>query len=132
MIDYLDIAEALVHEAIHSLLYMQERCHPWVPAELYAPVPRVVSPWRGRNLALRPFLQACFVWYGILQFWGKATTTGTLRPHRWASRCQREPRGGSSAYPFCSVYVERITKLLLLANSATITEMQTLVQDVFT
>jgi hypothetical protein len=51
-IDHLDIAEALVHEAIHALLYMEERPRAWVPAALYAPVPRVVSPWTGRNPSL--------------------------------------------------------------------------------
>jgi hypothetical protein len=92
-IGHLEIAEALVHEAIHALLYMQERRHPWVPAALYAPVPRVVSPWSGRTLALRPFLQACFVWYGILQFWGRATTTGTLPPAQAGERIARAARG---------------------------------------
>jgi hypothetical protein len=92
-IDHFDVAEALVHESIHSILYMEERRRPWVPAALYAPIPRVVSPWSGRVLPLRPFLQACFVWYGIAQFWGKTATTANFPPDAIAERLARSTRG---------------------------------------
>ncbi|MFJ1608464.1 aKG-HExxH-type peptide beta-hydroxylase [Streptomyces sp. NPDC088253] len=67
------LAEALVHEAIHGVLYMDEQHDPWVldPA-LYAGPMRVTSPWTGSPLPLRPFLQACFVWFGLLSFWSRA------------------------------------------------------------
>jgi len=68
--DEVDVAEAVVHEAIHSLLYMQELEEPWVAsAEPHLPAASISSPWTGRSLALRPFLQASFVWYGLLHFW---------------------------------------------------------------
>jgi hypothetical protein len=65
------LGDAMVHEAIHSVLYMLERIKPWVADdELYlGSSARVVSPWSGRRLRLRPFLQACFVWFGLLNFW---------------------------------------------------------------
>ena len=71
------IAEALVHEGVHALLYMQERLRPWVAdPELYGPTPRVRSPWTGNPLALRPYIQACFVWFALAQFWGLALAAG--------------------------------------------------------
>jgi hypothetical protein len=33
---------------------------------------RIASPWTRNPLPLRPFLQACFVWYGLLTFWSSA------------------------------------------------------------
>ena len=64
-----DLAEALVHEGIHSLLYMQERTRSWGPApELEDSIARVVSPWSGNHLSLASFLHACFVWYGLAHF----------------------------------------------------------------
>jgi len=72
-VDELELAEAVVHEAIHSLLYMQEHYQPWALAEsLYRVDQKVVSPWTGTPLPVRPFLQACFVWYGVLNFWSRA------------------------------------------------------------
>jgi hypothetical protein len=65
-----EIMDAVVHEAIHGLLYMHESVEPWVsdPA-LYTAEPAVTSPWSGSPLPLRPFMQACFVWYGLAMFW---------------------------------------------------------------
>ncbi len=68
-----DIANGIVHEGIHGLLYMEEVQEEWVSdPELRDSTRRVVSPWTGTHLALRPFLQACFVWYGLAQFWSQA------------------------------------------------------------
>lgn len=65
------LAEALIHEAIHSLLYMQERNRAWVnnrdvfSGEGY----RTTSPWSDNPLRPRQFMQACFVWFGLYNFW---------------------------------------------------------------
>jgi len=89
--DEADIANAIVHESIHSLLYMQEVQKAWVfDPDLFMPVPRVVSPWTGKALALRPFLQACFVWYGLLQFWSLALSANAFsidRARTWILQC---------------------------------------------
>jgi hypothetical protein len=73
-----EVAEALVHEAIHSALYMLEWEQPWVPVELYTNDQRVLSPWSGRLLPVRPFLQACFVWFGLANFWAAALKRGVV------------------------------------------------------
>jgi hypothetical protein len=89
-VDEVDIAEAIIHEAIHGLLYMQERDKRWVlnPA-FYAPDPVVASPWTGNPLDLRPFLQACFVWYGLLNFWCLALEANTFDRARIHTRISR-------------------------------------------
>jgi hypothetical protein len=76
-----DLAEGIVHEAIHALLTVQEDRAPWVlDEELYLPVPRLRSPWTDRMLPVRPFLQACFVWYGVLHFWIAAIDAAAFAP----------------------------------------------------
>ena len=81
-VDIADLAEALVHEGIHALLFMDELLHPWgdIP-ELRDGVRRVGSPWTGNSLSLSSFLQACFVWYGLAHFWALA-----LREHDFDSQ----------------------------------------------
>jgi hypothetical protein len=86
-VDEAELAEALVHEAIHSLLYMQEAVAPWIlDAPQYAVESNIISPWTGRPLPMRPFLQACFVWYGLTHFWGQAGRAGSFPADRARSR----------------------------------------------
>jgi hypothetical protein len=64
------VAEAVVHEAVHSILYMHQILEPWGPAEfIYDQKPRIASPWTGRPLPLRSFVEACFVWYALAHLW---------------------------------------------------------------
>jgi hypothetical protein len=93
-VDEVDIAESLVHEAIHALLYMQERQQRWVhEADLYDPAPVIVSPWSGNKLAIRSYLQACFVWYGLIHFWTMSLPAGAFRRDRVLSRMTTATRG---------------------------------------
>lgn len=80
------VAESLVHEAIHALLYMQERRKAWVSTSLYQGPQVLISPWTGSRLALRPFMQACFVWYGLLNLWCAALLAGQFEPLRVRAR----------------------------------------------
>jgi hypothetical protein len=75
------VADAVVHEGIHGLLYMQQVMQPWGPSELiYNQAPTTASPWTGRMLPLRSFLEACFVWYGLLHFWCHALSNTVFEP----------------------------------------------------
>ena len=85
-VDEVVVAEALVHEAIHGLLYMQERCKAWVPDALYMGASALVSPWSGNPLPLRQYLQACFVWYGLLHFWSLALEADSFPESRVRTR----------------------------------------------
>jgi hypothetical protein len=90
----IEVAEGLVHEAIHSLLYMQEQQRDWVTSdELYGPQQRTVSLWTGNPLPLRSYLQACFVWYGLLCFWTQALPSGAFDAARVKERIMQAARG---------------------------------------
>ncbi len=90
----IELAEGLVHEAIHSLLYMQEQRKDWVASEeLYGPQHRTVSLWTGNPLPLRSYLQACFVWYGLLCFWTQALPADGFAPARVKDRIVQSASG---------------------------------------
>jgi hypothetical protein len=66
------IADSLVHESIHSFLYMVEGFEPFY-ASIEASRGRLTeSPWSGKMLYLHSYVHACFVWFGLLSFWNQA------------------------------------------------------------
>jgi hypothetical protein len=79
------LAEALVHEAIHALLSMHQVCDPWLSNELsFSDVAVIESPWTGAQLRLEPYLQACFVWFGLSHFWDVAERSRVFTARRAA------------------------------------------------
>ena len=64
-----NIVDALVHETIHSLIYMIELFAPLCTDQRKALSHFGVSPWSGRTLDLHSLLHACFVWFGLWNFW---------------------------------------------------------------
>jgi HEXXH motif-containing protein len=115
-VDEVDIAEALVHEAIHALLYMQEQKKAWVlDDDLYNQTVRTVSPWTGNLLPLRSYLQAAFVWFGLLHFWSQAMIVSTFERARIRQRMTRAASGFLSKpldQQICD-YTDRICPILL-------------------
>ncbi len=82
-----DLAEAVVHEGIHTVLDMADalisRVSPkgerWVTdPTLYDGVSRTTSPWTGRPLDVPTYVHGFFVWFGLLCFWSKAASHGTF------------------------------------------------------
>ncbi len=68
------IADALVHEAIHALIYKIELTNClYLDNEVEAEKFRIVSPWSGRKLPVHSFVHACFVWFGLYNFWSLAS-----------------------------------------------------------
>jgi hypothetical protein len=65
-----EIMDGLVHEAIHGLLDSIELDNPLVVTEFAGE--QTASPWTGRILDVRTYLHACFVWYGLWNFWSLA------------------------------------------------------------
>jgi HEXXH motif-containing protein len=63
---HVDIATALVREAVNQALYCWELHHPLILSESDA---KVRSPWTGRPLGLYAFVHACFAWYGVASMW---------------------------------------------------------------
>ncbi|MGJ4918747.1 aKG-HExxH-type peptide beta-hydroxylase [Bradyrhizobium sp. HKCCYLRH2060] len=93
-IDESHVADALVHEGIHALLYMQEQEQPWfLDSTAKGSLPRITSPWSGSRLPFPSFLQACFVWYGLLHFWSRAMQSGAFEQGVAIKRIQLCLRG---------------------------------------
>lgn len=69
------ICDALVHEAIHAYIYMFEVVSH--PICMRAPNGRLFkSPWTGNDLRIEQYVQACFVWWGLFNFWRRAESEG--------------------------------------------------------
>jgi HEXXH motif-containing protein len=69
--DEVEIADSLVHEAIHAPLYIVARAFPFIRKGI-DPAHTIRSPWSGRDLDPDSFAHAVFVWFGLRQFWRKA------------------------------------------------------------
>ncbi|MFV0524941.1 MAG: aKG-HExxH-type peptide beta-hydroxylase [Acidimicrobiales bacterium] len=59
------VAEALLHEAIHTFLTTLELRQPLVAAGASVPMR---SPWTGHKIPGRALLHACFVWFGLYRY----------------------------------------------------------------
>jgi hypothetical protein len=95
--DVRELAAALVHEAIHSLIDVSELGD----RLLRRPVPpgtTVTSPWTGATLSLQSLLDAYFVWYGLLWFWRRAADAGAVNPGVGALRAGEASRGFEPAF----------------------------------
>jgi HEXXH motif-containing protein len=85
------VVGALVHEAIHQLLYVLEYAGPFIVEDKETKEKaRITSLWSGRALRLHSFFHACFVWYGLANFWSRPQCSELLPPadiERERSRC---------------------------------------------
>jgi len=65
----LKLIEALIHESIHSTLYMGDVISPWLPTRDQTKQAGydAVSPWTGNKISISSIQEAIFVWYGIYQ-----------------------------------------------------------------
>jgi HEXXH motif-containing protein len=87
------IAESLVHEATHALLYMQIQQDPWGMDGDPLQEEKAVSPWSGRMLPSSTYLHACFVWFGLLNFWTGVLEVDRLPESRVKGRLSRATLG---------------------------------------
>jgi hypothetical protein len=87
------LAEGVVHEAIHALIYCECLRRPWTDGEAAIEVPRVESPWTGRPLPVRPFLEAACVWFGLVHLWTLALSHERFEREAAHTRLMRSLRG---------------------------------------
>jgi hypothetical protein len=73
-----DVADGIVHEAVHMILDHWELAQPLVLGDANPHEPALVSPWSGRELDTNTFVQACFVWCALFHFWVAALRQGLL------------------------------------------------------
>lgn len=62
------LANAIVHESVHSYLYAIELQQPLIRKQK-PPSRLIVSPWTGSPLSLHSYVHACFVWQALRNFW---------------------------------------------------------------
>ncbi len=95
LVDDTMLVEAMVHETIHGFVGMSEAiglsgaagARPWLlDRGHYDGVSRVTSPWTGTPLDIPTYLHACFVWWGLLHFWGR------LREHDLCDSARKRSR----------------------------------------
>jgi hypothetical protein len=86
-------ADALIHEAIHSLLYGVEQQQPLVEDRQAAEVDTVASPWSGRALPVHSFFHACLVWFGLSHFWRRAREHSAFERDQIKDMLRRSRRG---------------------------------------
>ena len=87
------LTEGIVHEAIHGLIYRESLGHAWVSGDAALEVPRVRSPWTGRALPVRPFLEAAHVWFGLAHLWALASQSADFDPRPVRARLARSVQG---------------------------------------
>ncbi|KZN44481.1 hypothetical protein [Pseudoalteromonas luteoviolacea] len=64
------LADAIVHEMTHNLFDIAELYEPCLPTKFHPQT--IKSPWTGRMLDPNTYIQACYTWYGLRNFWQKA------------------------------------------------------------
>ena len=76
------LAEAMVHESIHSFLDQLEFCNPWMPTlkPTKTHYKTVKSPWTGNQINIGGIVQAIFVWFGLYNFWHYAFVNKLYTP----------------------------------------------------
>jgi len=71
------LADGLVHETIHTALDLIDLKEPLITDRSLHSF-EVASPWTSRKLHLNTYLQACFVWFGLWNFWLAALARGVF------------------------------------------------------
>jgi hypothetical protein len=74
------LASALVHEAMHQVLYILEWSGNFVISHPDERTARATSGWTGRDLKLHSYIHACFIWYGLSNFWALARSSEAFEP----------------------------------------------------
>lgn len=69
------LASALVHEAMHQVLYILEWAAPFTVGDTDVKATQIVSGWTGRDLPPHSYIHACFIWYGVSMFWIRARSS---------------------------------------------------------
>lgn len=87
------LASSLVHEATHQVIYILEYAGRWVLEDVDAKAATAKSLWTGRDLPLHSFIHACFVWYGLTNFWSQAQNTAVFEPSDVKSQLEKAKGG---------------------------------------
>jgi hypothetical protein len=70
------LMNALVHESVHTFLYLHEFAMKWYSDPAVNTSHIILSPWTARPLPAHSFIHACLVWYALLNFWSSTRLAG--------------------------------------------------------
>lgn len=65
----MELIDSLVYESIHGVVDIVELESPIVMVDKVLRDSRVDSPWTGQSLDINTYVQSCFVWFGLWNFW---------------------------------------------------------------
>ncbi|MBD2233658.1 HEXXH motif-containing putative peptide modification protein [Phormidium tenue] len=91
-VDEEELAECLIHEAIHTAIDIAELESPMFLPATVSNV-KLISPWSGRSLDINTYLQACWVWFGLASFWADALVSQAFDMKKSFFRLNRALRG---------------------------------------
>lgn len=72
------VADALIHETVHTLLDHVELTDPLVPQAAATDHARLLSPWSSRSLDINTYVHACLVWFALFKFWRQVLEVGAV------------------------------------------------------
>jgi hypothetical protein len=76
------IADALIHETVHTIMDHVELTCPVAPGEDQFRDTTLCSGWTGRQLDLNTFVHACLVWFALFHLWLGALHSGAIEVER--------------------------------------------------
>ena len=66
--DVLEIAMAVIHEAIHNYIWILERRYPIFQKAYWGKSEKVTSPWSGDIISIGAYAHTILVWFGLFNF----------------------------------------------------------------
>jgi hypothetical protein len=87
------LAEALVHESIHALLSAEQLRMPFVLDHGDVSAETVTSPWTGARIPMDAFVDACFIWFALWNFWSLPAASMAFN-HPELERLRQRSRSG--------------------------------------
>jgi hypothetical protein len=93
------LASAIVHESIHQFLYILEQNGRFIVRHPDTDAARAKSLWTDRDLPLHSVIHACFVWYGLANFWLQAQSHRAFDPCGVQEQLHRSIRGFRQGNP---------------------------------
>jgi hypothetical protein len=87
------LADALVHETVHTVLDHIELTCPLVTDEYRFAGATIASGWTGKELDLNTFIHACMVWFANFHVWLNAARFGAIDFERNVKMLSSRSRG---------------------------------------
>lgn len=87
-----NIMDGFIHETIHSVVDHAELVSPMI-RDRNSTSMRVASLWTGRELDVNTYLQACFVWYGLTNFFNLLAAQSETRNDACIAHREQAARG---------------------------------------